>query len=160
MPTSPYAPCIPTRGTAVPAHPDWIHEVKQDGFRLIVQRDNDRVRLFTRNGYDWCKRYPLIVEAARRIRTKQFVIDGEAVLLAVDGISDFDGLYGGRQRTMKPSFTPSTSSPLMAMICGSFPCTCARLTSPASSPVVLTASTWRPSSRAGSGRTFSRLPAT
>jgi ATP-dependent DNA ligase len=64
---------------------------------LIVQRDGDRVRLFTRNGYDWTTRYPLIVEAARRIMTSQFVIDGEAVLPGVDGISDFDGLYGGKQ---------------------------------------------------------------
>jgi ATP-dependent DNA ligase len=96
MPKAPFQPCIPTRGTKVPYHPDWIHEVKQDGFRLIVQRDDDRVRLFTRNGYDWTSRYPLIVEAARRIRTKQFVLDGEAVLLGVDGISDFDGLYSGK----------------------------------------------------------------
>jgi bifunctional non-homologous end joining protein LigD len=64
----------------------------------MVSRDGDRVRLFTRNGYDWTSRYPLIVEAARRIRTKQFVIDGEAVLLAVNGISDFDGLYSKTQR--------------------------------------------------------------
>jgi bifunctional non-homologous end joining protein LigD len=91
-----FEPCIPTRGTKVPSHSDWIHEVKQDGFRLIVSRDGDRVRLFTRNGYDWSSRYPLIVEAARRIRTKQFVLDGEAVLLGVDGISDFDGLYTGQ----------------------------------------------------------------
>jgi len=61
-----------------------------------VERDHDRVRLFTRNGYDWSIRYPLIVEAARRIRTRQFVLDGEAVLLGVDGISDFDGLYSGQ----------------------------------------------------------------
>jgi len=69
MPKSPYAPCIPIRGVKVPSHPDWIHEVKQDGFRLIVQRDGERVRLFTRNGYDWTSSYPLIAEAARRIRT-------------------------------------------------------------------------------------------
>jgi bifunctional non-homologous end joining protein LigD len=94
--SSPYSPCIPTRGTKVPSHSDWIHEVKQDGYRLIVSRDGDRVRLFTRAGYDWTSRYPLIVEAARRIRTKQFVLDGEAVLLGVDGISDFDGLYSGQ----------------------------------------------------------------
>jgi ATP-dependent DNA ligase len=49
------SPCIPTRGTQVPSCPEWFHEVKQDGFRLIVQRDGDRVRLFTRNGYDWAK---------------------------------------------------------------------------------------------------------
>ena len=48
--------------------PDWIHEIKHDGYRLIVQRDGKRVRLFTRNGHDWTDRYPLIVEAALRNR--------------------------------------------------------------------------------------------
>lgn len=54
------------------------------------------MRLFTRNGHDWTDRYPLIVEAALRNRTSSFVIDGEAVLLGVDGISDFDGLHSWR----------------------------------------------------------------
>jgi bifunctional non-homologous end joining protein LigD len=87
-----FEPCIPTRGTKVPAGPDWLHEIKHDGYRLIVQREGKRVRLFTRNGYDWSHRYPLIVEAALRNRTTSFVLDGEAVLLGVDGISDFNGL--------------------------------------------------------------------
>jgi bifunctional non-homologous end joining protein LigD len=39
-----FEPCIPSRGTAVPAHPHWIHEVKQDGYRMIVERDDDKVR--------------------------------------------------------------------------------------------------------------------
>jgi len=86
-----------------PSHSDWIHEVKQDGFRLIVSRDGDRVRLFTRNGYDWTSRYPF-VEAARRIRTKQFVLDGEAVLLGVDSISHFDGLYSDPDGTQDRFF--------------------------------------------------------
>ncbi len=85
--------CIPTRSTAVPAGQDWIHEIKHDGYRLIVQREGKRVRLFTRNGHDWTGRYPLIVEAALRNRASSFVIDGEAVLLGVDGVSDFDGLH-------------------------------------------------------------------
>ena len=51
------------------------------------------MRLFTRNGHDWSDRYPLIAEAALRNRNSSFVIDGEAVLLGVDGISDFDGLH-------------------------------------------------------------------
>ena len=85
MPTSAFEPCIPTRGTKVPDRPEWIHEVKHDGYRLIVQREGKRVRLFTRNGHDWSKRYPLIVEAALRNRNSSFVIDGEAVLLGVDG---------------------------------------------------------------------------
>src|SRR3954447_20732783 len=88
-----YQPCIPTRGTEVPAGPDWFHEIKHDGYRLIVQREGKRVRLFTRRGYDWSDRYPLIVEAALKNRQKHFVIDGEAVLLGVDGVSDFKGLH-------------------------------------------------------------------
>jgi bifunctional non-homologous end joining protein LigD len=93
MRKSKFEPCIPTRGTEVPAGPDWLHEVKHDGYRLIVQREGKRVRLFTRNGHDWSDRYPLIVEAALRNRNSSFVIDGEAVLLGVDGISDFNGLH-------------------------------------------------------------------
>jgi bifunctional non-homologous end joining protein LigD len=96
MPSRPFAPCIPTRGTKVPAGPDWIHEIKHDGYRLIVQRDGKRVRLFTRNGHDWTDRYPLIVEAALKNRSTSFVIDGEAVLLGADGVSDFDGLHSRR----------------------------------------------------------------
>jgi bifunctional non-homologous end joining protein LigD len=88
MPKSPFEPCI-----RVPARLDWLHEIKHDGYRLIVQKDHDRVRLFTRNGFDWSHRYPIIVEAALRDRSKSFVIDGEVVLLGVDGISDFAGLH-------------------------------------------------------------------
>jgi bifunctional non-homologous end joining protein LigD len=96
MPQRTFEPCIPTRGTKVPAGPDWIHEIKHDGYRLIVQREGKRVRLFTRNGHDWTDHYPLIVEAALKNRSNSFVIDGEAVLLGVDGVSDFDGLHSRR----------------------------------------------------------------
>ena len=50
MPKVAFEPCIP-------AGPDWLHEIKHDGYRLIVQREGKRVRLFTRNGYDWTKRF-------------------------------------------------------------------------------------------------------
>jgi ATP-dependent DNA ligase len=90
---SAFDPCIPTRATAVPDRPEWIHAIKHDGYRLIVQREGNRVRLWTRNGHDWSDRFPLITEAALRNRNSSFVIDGEAVLLGVDGLSDFDGLH-------------------------------------------------------------------
>ncbi|WP_245321306.1 RNA ligase family protein [Bradyrhizobium sp. NAS96.2] len=77
----------------MPTGPDWLHEIKHDGYRLIVVRDDKRVRLFTRNGYDWADRFPLICEAALRNRCQRFVIDGEAVVLGVDGRSDFNGLH-------------------------------------------------------------------
>jgi bifunctional non-homologous end joining protein LigD len=60
-----FQPCIPTRAARVPTGPNGIHEIKHDGYRLIVQKLNrQRVRLFTRNGHDWTDRYPLIVDAA------------------------------------------------------------------------------------------------
>jgi len=42
----------------VPNSKNWIHEIKHDGYRLIVQREDKRVRLFTRNGHDWSGRRP------------------------------------------------------------------------------------------------------
>ena len=54
------------------------------------------MRLITRGGYNWTDRYPWIVEAALKNRFKQFVIDGEAVVLGVDGIADFDALHSGK----------------------------------------------------------------
>ena len=66
-------------------------------YRLIVQCEGQRVRLFTRNGHDWTDRYPRIVEAALRNRNSSFVLDGEAVLLDADGISDFNGLHSRKR---------------------------------------------------------------
>ena len=85
--------CLPTSGKAVPSGPDWIHEVKYDGYRLRVVREGDRVRLFSKGGHDWTGRYPWIVETARKIRKTQFILDGEAVVLGVNGISDFNALH-------------------------------------------------------------------
>src|SRR6478609_8791421 len=47
----------------VPDRPEWIHEIKPDGYRLIIQRDGKTLRLWTRNGHDWSDRFPRITEA-------------------------------------------------------------------------------------------------
>ena len=94
--SKPYEPALPVMGTKVPTGPDWMHEIKYDGYRLIVVRENDRVRLLTRNGYDWAKRFPFIVEAALKNRQTHFVIDGEAVVLTMTGLPDFDALHSRR----------------------------------------------------------------
>jgi bifunctional non-homologous end joining protein LigD len=96
MPKSQFEFCIPTVGKVVPAGAEWFHEIKYDGYRLRVERDGDSVRLITRGGYDWTRRFPWIAEAALRNRRKQFVIDGEAVVLCLDGMPDFDALHSGK----------------------------------------------------------------
>jgi bifunctional non-homologous end joining protein LigD len=86
-------PCIPTRAVNPPVGPDWVHEIKHDGYRLIVRRDGAAVRLFTRRGYDWTDRYPAIAAAAAKLRAKSFTLDGEAVVCGPDGVAIFDALH-------------------------------------------------------------------
>ena len=65
-------PCQPSKVARPPSGPLWVHEIKHDGYRLIVRRDGLRVRCFTRNGHDWADRFPAIVEpplASRRNRS-------------------------------------------------------------------------------------------
>jgi bifunctional non-homologous end joining protein LigD len=63
MPARQFQPIL-TRATKVASGPDSIRKIKHDGYRLIVQHQDKRVRLFTRNGHDWTSHYPRIVEAA------------------------------------------------------------------------------------------------
>jgi bifunctional non-homologous end joining protein LigD len=70
-----------------------VHEIKHDGYRLIVRRDGDTVRLFTRRGYDWTDRYPAIASAAAKLKAKSFTLDGEAVVAGADGVAVFDTLH-------------------------------------------------------------------
>ena len=57
-------PCLPSKVARPPSGPLWVHEIKHDGYRLMVRRDGARVRCFTRNGNDWADRFPAIVDAA------------------------------------------------------------------------------------------------
>jgi bifunctional non-homologous end joining protein LigD len=79
-------PCIPTRAYKVPVGPDWVHEIKHDGYRLIVRRDGNNVRLFTRRGYDWTGRYRAIATTTAKLRASSFTIDGEAVIAIFDAL--------------------------------------------------------------------------
>ena len=74
-----------------------MHEIKHDGYRLIVRRDGLTVRLFTRRGRDWTDRYPAIASAAVKLRVRSLTIDGEAVVTGLDGIAVFDALHRRRR---------------------------------------------------------------
>ena len=91
------APCQPSKAARPPSGPLWVHEIKHDGYRLMVRRDGSRVRCFTRNGHDWADRFPAIVEAAARLKAQSFLIDGEAVIARDDGMSDFRALRSQRR---------------------------------------------------------------
>jgi ATP-dependent DNA ligase len=94
LPTGFIAPCLPSKVGRPPSGSDWVHEVKQDGYRLMVHWDGQRVRCFTKNGHDWADHFPSIVEAARGMTNTTFLIDGEAVFLNDDRMSNFRALRG------------------------------------------------------------------
>jgi len=85
-------PCLPSSAERPPAGPDWIHEIKHDGYRLMARRDSVGIRLLTRNGHDWAPRYPLIVEAVDRLKVHSCLIDGEAVACDENGLAVFQRL--------------------------------------------------------------------
>jgi bifunctional non-homologous end joining protein LigD len=50
-------PCLPTRVDVAPSGPKWVHEIKHDGYRLMVRRTPQGIRIKTRRGFDWTDRY-------------------------------------------------------------------------------------------------------
>src|SRR5258705_4803865 len=89
LPAGFVVPAQPVKASKPPSGAGWVHEIKHDGYRLIVRRDGPTVRLYTRNAYDWTVRLPAISAAAARIKAKNFTIDGEAVGLGPEGLSRF-----------------------------------------------------------------------
>jgi len=68
----------------------WLHEIKHDGFRIIARKDGERVRLYSQPGNDFTRRFPLIVDALSRLRSRSCIIDGEAVACDDSGVASFD----------------------------------------------------------------------
>jgi bifunctional non-homologous end joining protein LigD len=88
-------PCLPSPAKQPPAGPDWIHEIKHDGFRIMARRDAAGVWLTTRAGNDFSSRFPLIAIyfiaiAVRELPVRSCLIDGEAIVCDEDGFAVFD----------------------------------------------------------------------
>jgi bifunctional non-homologous end joining protein LigD len=86
------SPCQPLLVAQPPAGPDWLHEVKHDGYRLLARKRGERVTLWTRHGTLFSDRSPKIAEAVRGLPAESVLIDGEAVAFRSDGRSDFGAL--------------------------------------------------------------------
>src|SRR6266705_6294745 len=79
LPAGFIAPCLPTKTSTPTSGALWLHEIKHDGFRVIARKDGARVKLYSRPGNDLTDRFPLIVDALGRLRSRSCIIDGEAV---------------------------------------------------------------------------------
>lgn len=82
----------PALATLVATPPDdkrWEHETKFDGYRIQARLDYGKIKLLTRKGLDWTKKFPSIVKAVHSLHAKTALIDGELVANDTHGISRF-----------------------------------------------------------------------
>src|SRR5919198_1317684 len=85
----PVQPQLARSAKELPEGDDWCYEPKWDGFRTIVFRDGDDVRLQSRNGRPMNRYFPDVVEQVLALPGKRLVLDGEMIVV-VDGIQEFD----------------------------------------------------------------------
>jgi bifunctional non-homologous end joining protein LigD len=85
-------PALATSIEKVPSGERWIHEIKFDGYRVQVHLANEAVKVFTRRGHDWTTRFRKIADDAWHVSAGSAIIDGEVVVPAADGSTDFSVL--------------------------------------------------------------------
>jgi bifunctional non-homologous end joining protein LigD len=97
------SPPLATLVDDVPSEGDWLFEIKFDGYRILVRIEGDSVRCFTRNGNDWTRKLPALVEAIRSAGWGPGWLDGEIIVPDGDGKPDFQSLQNAfdRQNTSR-----------------------------------------------------------
>lgn len=79
----------------LPEGPEWQYEVKWDGYRMQVIKCGRSVRLISRNGADFTRRFHEISEAVGRLKPRKIHLDGELVAIDHQGRPSFQILQGG-----------------------------------------------------------------
>jgi bifunctional non-homologous end joining protein LigD len=90
-------PCLALLSETAPSGPDWIHEIKFDGYRVQARIDRGKVKLLTRKALDWTEKFEPVAKALAALPTEQAIIDGEIVAEDDQGVSSFSRL----QQTLK-----------------------------------------------------------
>jgi DNA ligase D len=92
------APQLAAPADAPPTGPDWLHEIKFDGYRTLARIEDGAVRLITRGGLDWTRRYGGLAEGFAALPVREALIDGEVVALDPGGVSRFERLQDALSR--------------------------------------------------------------
>lgn len=75
-----------------PETPGWIHEIKHDGYRIQARLDAGKVKLLTRKGLDWTRRFPAVATAVKGLAARTALLDGEVIVQDANGHGSFSGL--------------------------------------------------------------------
>jgi bifunctional non-homologous end joining protein LigD len=99
------SPQLAEEARTAPSGPNWVHELKLDGYRIQVSVQSGaqgkgkaaKTRLFTRKGLDWTSRMPSLARAAQELGVESTILDGEIVFLDSEGRSSFSDLQASFQ---------------------------------------------------------------
>jgi hypothetical protein len=92
----------------LPEGPDWEYELKLDGYRLQAIKDGDKVRLYSRRGNDFTRKFAKIASAVSKIKATSFILDGEAVAVDAQGKPSFQMLQN--RALLPPGWSLASSS--------------------------------------------------
>lgn len=84
MPLMFIPPAAPVPGPNPPRGPDWLHEIKWDGWRCQIIKDENGVRIYSRSMTEWTDRLPTVAAAIQEIPARSMIIDGELISNAGD----------------------------------------------------------------------------
>jgi bifunctional non-homologous end joining protein LigD len=96
-PLPPYRPQLAQLVKTPPVGDGWIHEVKLDGYRIGCRIEGRDVTLLSRRGNDWTGEFPEVVAAAKKLKTKAALLDGEVAAVLPDGRTSFQAMQGRRE---------------------------------------------------------------
>jgi bifunctional non-homologous end joining protein LigD len=95
-----YAPMYATLAKEVPTGPEWLYEVKWDGYRAIADVHGGNATLTSRNGNDLTARFESVAKAIERsVKTPDCVLDGEVCALDEEGRATFSAMQQGKSGT-------------------------------------------------------------
>lgn len=96
-----FAPQLASSRATAPPGEDWLHEIKWDGYRLMVDLVDGKAALRSRGGLDWTGTFAEVAAAVERFPVRDARLDGELVVIDADGRSDFNALQRAIEGTSK-----------------------------------------------------------
>jgi ATP-dependent DNA ligase len=73
-----------------PAGPNWLHQLKLDGYRMHARLDGGRAEILTRRGNDWTEKHPTIANTIAGLPAQNAYLDGELCGVLPDGRTAFN----------------------------------------------------------------------